>query len=195
MALLTPSSGSVVPDSVPPRSKEWRRVEDGQKTDPCHCHSDLILGPFPGPSHICRSGMASMDQRKWLVGFQPVPSWTGLLHLFLLYPPLPSYFTILSGSGNLEGIQLSLLISQFCLHCFKCLWQAAKFAYTDILIKLVLDATSFYWSSCGTLAHSCGELPHPVMYKQNDPSSVSAPLQPYPYDEETFKACEKKQGF
>lgn len=73
MALLTASSGSVVPDSVPPRSKGWQRVEDGQKTDPCHCHSDLILGPFPGPSHICRSGMVSMDQRKWLVGFQPVP--------------------------------------------------------------------------------------------------------------------------
>lgn len=57
--------------------------------------------------------------------------------------------------------------------------------------KLVLDATSFYWSSCGTLAHSCGDLPpHPVMYKQKYPSSVSTHLQPLPYDEETFKACE-----
>lgn len=97
MALLTPSSGSFVPDSVPPHSKGWQRVEDGQKTDPCHCHSDLILGPFPGPSHICRSGMASMDQRKWLVGFQPVPPWTGLLHPFLLYPLYPSILSFYLG--------------------------------------------------------------------------------------------------
>lgn len=67
MALLTPYSGLVVPESLSGMGEQG--VEDGQKTDPCPCHSDLILGSFPRPSHICRSGMASMDQRKWLVGF------------------------------------------------------------------------------------------------------------------------------
>lgn len=119
MALLTPSFGLVVPNSIPPLSSQ-RMAEgagDGQKTDLCPCHSDLIRGPFPEPSHIRRSKMASMDQRKWRVGSQPVTSWTGLLHLFLLYPLHPSHFTILSGSGILEGIQLSPLINHSCLHC------------------------------------------------------------------------------
>lgn len=75
---------------------------------------DLILGPFPRPSHICRFGMASMDQRKWLAGFWPVTLWAELMSISPLSPP-PSHFTILSGSG--KGIQLSLLINQLCLHC------------------------------------------------------------------------------
>ena len=109
-------------------------------------------------------------------GLSASPSMDGTLTSISPLSPLPFHFIILSGSGILEGIQLSLLINQFCLHCFKCLWQAAKYAYTDILIKLVLDATSFYWSSCGTLAHSCGDLPpHPVMFKQKCPSSVLQP--------------------
>lgn len=57
--------------------------------------------------------MASMDQRKWLVGFQPVTLWAELLAISPVSPQ-PSHFKILAGSGNLEGIQLS---HQFCLHC------------------------------------------------------------------------------
>lgn len=61
--------------------------------------------------------MASMDQRKWLVGFEPVTSWTGLVTSISPLSPPCSDFTLLSGSGILEGIQLSLLINQLCLHC------------------------------------------------------------------------------
>ena len=60
--------------------------------------------------------MASMDQRKWLVGFEPVTSLDkALASISPLLPP-SSDFTLLTGSGTLEGIQLSLLINQMCLH-------------------------------------------------------------------------------
>lgn len=117
MALLTPNFSLVVVDRVPLLSRGWWGAGGGQKTDPCPCHSDLILGPFPGPSHICRSGMASMDQRKWLVGFEPVTSLDRTLASISPLSPSRSDFTLLSGSGILEGIQLSLLINQMCLHC------------------------------------------------------------------------------
>ena len=69
----------------------WSRQQDTRR-DPCHCHSDLILGTLPRDLHICRSEMTSTDQRKWLVGFGPVTSWREL-HPFLL-PSHPTHLWV-----------------------------------------------------------------------------------------------------
>lgn len=83
--------------------------DDRQKTDLCSCRSDTLLGLSPGPWNMRSSGMSNMDQRKWLSG--PPASdfyWQDFHTNFTLSPPSPSQFTILSGSGSLEGIQMFL---------------------------------------------------------------------------------------
>lgn len=138
--------------TVSPLSRGWWRVGNRQKTDPCHCHSDLILGPFPRASHICRSGMASMDQRKWLVGFKPVAWWTGLLtSIAPLSPPL-SNFTLLSGWGVFKRDPIISAHQSDVSSLFRCHWQRPAFSYT--YISLALTRTSFCTYYCWrTLAH------------------------------------------
>lgn len=53
--------------------------------------------------------MSNMDQRKWLRGLPASDFyWQDFSTNFTLSPPSPSQFTILSRSGNLEGIQVFL---------------------------------------------------------------------------------------
>lgn len=140
--LIIPMVHSIYPPTlarlfltVSPLSRGWWGVGNRQKTDPCHCHSDLILGPFPRPSHICRSGMASMDQRKWLVGFEPVTPWTGLLPSIAPLSPPPSNFTLLSGSGVLKRDAIISPHQSVVSSLFRCQWQTPKYAYNYIWLS------------------------------------------------------------
>lgn len=50
-----------------------------------------------------------MDQRKWLSGLPASDFYRQDFYTdFTLSPPSPSHFTVLAGSGNLEGIQIFL---------------------------------------------------------------------------------------
>lgn len=113
MALLTPNTSSVFPDCNSPQQGMAGRWTENRplclsfRLNPWLFSQTLkhlqVWDGQHGSEEVTSGHSASPFTGRTLTSISPVS-------------PPPSHFTILSGSGNLEGIQLSLLINQFCLH-------------------------------------------------------------------------------
>lgn len=142
MASLTPNSGFVVPDKIPPLpSLHTVGVGEWEMTENRPLPLSFRLNPWPYSRGLTHSQvwLASTDHRKWLAGSRPITSWTGLLHLFLLYPLHPSVLPFYLGQGFERGYSPHQSVMS---SLFRCHWQTSKYDYNDILIKLVLDSAS-----------------------------------------------------
>lgn len=125
-ALLT--YNSAVPDTIPPlfsqrmgkvRRGGGERVGAERTTELCPCHSDLILGSFPGPTHIYRS---EMDQHG------PEEAASGLLANRLLDSTLASISPpaiwvrefrgdpVIAPHQFVIAVQMSFTDTYICLH-------------------------------------------------------------------------------
>lgn len=117
---LTPNFGLVVHDRVPsPSPPQQGMVGSGRWTENRPLSLSFRLNPWPSSR-----GLTHLQVWNGQHGSEEVASGLSASHFQDRTPtsisplsPSPSHSATLSGSGIVEGIQLSPLINHLCLHC------------------------------------------------------------------------------
>lgn len=136
MALLTPNSGLVIPDRIIPLSSQ-RMAGSGRLIENRPLSLSFRLNPWPFSTALTHLQVwnGQHGSEEMASGLSASRFLDRTLTSISPWSPPPSHFTILSGSGILEGIQLSLLFNQLRLHC------------SDVIDRQLNMLTLTFWSS------------------------------------------------